>query len=437
MTVALMAALVALAGSWMTRPLWRARLSDRQRRRAANVAAFRQRQAEIARDLEAGLLDAPTADALKTELEARLLHDAGEQDAPVAEGRRNFMLSALVTGFVAVAAGAGYFAAGSWQTEVQIASGAPPPRQGLPPNIDEMVAKLAAKMEQDPGDAKGWSMLGRSYFVLERYADAAKAYGKANELTGNQEPDLLVNEGEAMGLARDRDLVGRPQQLFEAALAIAPDHSKALWYAALAAQQAGDNAKALARFQELSKQELPPEIRQLLDERLVALGGTPATASVASPGMPGPPANPAGPANGAGTSNADGTSTSSGTTTPAPPAADVVLRVAITVKPDLAAKVPPDATLFVFAKAASGPPMPLAVYRGLASELPREVRLDDSMGMLPAMKLSMFDQWTVTARVTRSGQPQARSGDLQGSLTVGRAGLGDSALTLVVDQVVP
>ena len=81
--------------------------------------------------------------------------------------------------------------------------------------------------------------------------------------------------------------------------------------------------------------------------------------------------------------------------------------------------------------------MPLAVYRGRASALPTEVRLDDSMAMTPAMKLSMFDRWTVTARVSRAGQAQAVSGDLQGSLTVGRADLGDSALALVLDQVVP
>ncbi len=111
--------------------------------------------------------------------------------------------------------------------------------------------------------------------------------------------------------------------------------------------------------------------------------------------------------------------------------------LSVNLDPNLKDLVPPDATLFVFAKAKSGPPMPLAVYRGKASELPREVRLDDSMAMSPAAKLSQFDEWTVTARVSRAGQPQAVSGDLQGSLTAARADLGKSALVLTIDQVVP
>jgi cytochrome c-type biogenesis protein CcmH len=114
-----------------------------------------------------------------------------------------------------------------------------------------------------------------------------------------------------------------------------------------------------------------------------------------------------------------------------------VIRLAVSLRPELQGQAPGDATLFVFAKAASGPPMPLAVYRGRASELPREVRLDDSMAMMPALKLSGFEQWTVTARVTRAGGVQAMSGDLQGSLTVARKDLGDAALSLVIDQVVP
>ncbi|HKY92379.1 MAG TPA: c-type cytochrome biogenesis protein CcmI [Nevskiaceae bacterium] len=417
MTLALMALVVLLAAAWLTRPLWRATLDERQRRRAANVAAFRQRQAELARDEEAGLFDAATAASLKAELETRLLRDAETPDVAVSGGRRSVLLAGLVTIVIGGAAGVGYFLGDTWPVQLQIAGGAPTPAPGAPGSVEEMVARLAERMEEQPDDPQGWAMLGRSYFVLQRYADAATAYSRANALTGSQEPDLLVNEGEALAMARDRDLVGRPQQLFDAALAIAPAHTKGLWYAGLAAQQAGQSDVARSRWAALSRQELPPEVRALLDERLGALGSAP-VASGAAPDA------------GAATVQAD--------TPPAASAPDApAIRVAVRVKPELVAQVPSDATLFVFAKAASGPPMPLAVYRGRASELPREVRLDDSMAMTPAMKLSSFDRWTVTARVSRGGQAQAMSGDLQGSLTVGRADLGDSALALVLDQVVP
>lgn len=421
--------LLALAGGiWLTRPLWRLRIDAGQRRRAANVAAYRQRLAEIEVDLAAGVVDAETATGLRTELDARLLREAeaqSEGDPRLAAGRP--LMAGLVMLFVLVLALLGYAGEGTWQAQQQIAEGGPAPAAaGMPGSVEEMVGRLREKLAQDPADVEGWAMLGRSEFVLQRYEESAKAYAKANELTGSREPDLLVNEGEALALARERDLLGRPQQLFDAALALSPEHSKGLWYAGLAAEQAGDYPAALRRWTALSGQELPDELRPVLAERLklaAEKSGTVVPEPARPPAAPDTAVAQSGVANGA--------------------AADqqgdpgVAIELAVRVQPELAARVEGDATLFVFAKAASGPPMPLAVYRGKARELPRQVRLDDSMGMMPALKLSQFDRWTVTARVTRSGGVQAASGDLQGSLTVARADLGKAAMVLTIDQVVP
>lgn len=114
-----------------------------------------------------------------------------------------------------------------------------------------------------------------------------------------------------------------------------------------------------------------------------------------------------------------------------------MLKLAVSLAPELAERLDPQATLFVFARAAEGPPMPLAVYRGKAGELPLAVQLDDSMAMMPTAKLSQFERWIVTARVSRAGQVQALSGDLQGTLTVARDQLGDAAMALVINEVVP
>ena len=175
----------------------------------------------------------------------------------------------------------------------------------------------------------------------------------------------------------------------------------------MAAAQSGDAATAKARWVELSKQDLPPDLRAVLDERLGELGAAPQALADAAPA-------------------------STEASSPGP-----VLVVSVDVAPGLKERVPADATLFVFAKAQEGPPMPLAVFRGRAGELPREIRLDDSMAMSPAAKLSQFDRWIVTARISRAGQAKAVSGDLQGSLTAARADLGKSALVLTIDEVVP
>ena len=435
MTLVLMALLALAAGIWLTRPLWRGQVQAGQRRRAANVAAYRQRLAEIEADLGAGLLDAETATGLRAELDTRLVDDAGTRDeGPTGSQSRRPVLVALLGVFVLILAAAGYVRDGSWKVQQQIASGA-----GASPaastaaadagSVEEMVGKLRTRLEQEPADVNGWALLGRSEFMLQRYVESARAYGKANELTASQEPDLLVNEGEALALSRDRDLIGKPQQLFDAALALSPEHAKALWYSGLAAEQANDYGTALLRWSALARQTIPDELRPILAERLQTAAqqtGQPVPQMSAAP-VPSAPAatvaeapvkspDPAGAAEAAGA---------------------VVIEVDVRLKPELQAQAASDATLFVFAKAASGPPMPLAVYRGKASELPRRVRLDDSMGMMPALKLSQFDRWTVTARLTRSGGVQAQSGDLQGSLTLGQSELGKGAMVLNVDEVVP
>lgn len=403
MILALMLLLALGAGLWMTRPLWRASIDGGQRRRAANVAAYRQRLKELEADSAAGLVDAETLSGLRAELDARLLLDAGAQELSTAATGRKALLSLGVGALVLAFAVGGYVREGSWKIQQQIAT-APADALQPPGSVEEMVAALARRLEQTPDDTEGWALLGRSTFALGRYAESAQAYARANALSGNQEPLLLVNQGEALALAQDRNLAGQPQQLFDAALAIDPGHAKALWYAGLAAEQQGDASRARALWTALSKQDLPDELRVLLDERMGVVAAAAASAPAAA---------------------AD-------TAVPAP-----VLRIAVRLSPELKSLAATDATLFVFAKAASGPAMPLAVYRGKASELPREVRLDDSMSMMPAMKLSAFDTWTVTARVSRAGQAQAVSGDLQGSLTVARKDLGDAALELVLDQVVP
>lgn len=425
MAFALMALLALAGGLWLTRPLWKRRIDAGQRRRAANVAAYRQRLGEIETDQAAGLLDVETAGGLREELDTRLLRDAEPADAEAVATSRHLLLAVGLSLIVLAIAAAGYGRAGSWKIQQEVASGKADPSVGGPPgSVEDMVAKLQQKLEKDPSDAEGWAMLGRSQFVLQRYAESARAYGKANELTQQQEPDLLVNEGEALALSRDRDLLGRPQQLFGAALALAPDHAKALWYDGLAAEQGSKYAVALQRWTALSKMEIPDELRPILADRLRVAAertGSPVPVIAARTAPAPAPASSA--------------------PTPAAPvasgAAGITIQVSVKVKPELAGQIIPDATLFVFAKAASGPPMPLAVYRGKASELPREVTLDDSMGMMPALKLSQFERWTVTARLSRAGGVQATSGDLQGSLTVARGDLGKGAMALTIDQVVP
>ena len=101
----------------------------------------------------------------------------------------------------------------------------------------------------------------------------------------------------------------------------------------------------------------------------------------------------------------------------------------------MAGKAAPDDTVFILARAAQGPNMPLAVLRKQVKDLPVKFTLDDSMAMQPQLKLSGFDQVVVVARVSRSGTPAAQPGDLQG--LSGAVKPGTRGLNIVIDSAVP
>ncbi len=174
----------------------------------------------------------------------------------------------------------------------------------------------------------------------------------------------------------------------------------------MAAAQAGDTAKARQRWTALLQQpDLPPQMRDALQAHLQEMGGAPPAVAAASPSGP----------------VAEG-----GTT----------LQLHVSLAPEVAGKVPPGAVLFVFAKAESGPPMPLAVQRLPGQTLPADLRLDDSMAMAPTLRLSAFDRYVVTARLSAGGGAQAGSGDVEGTLHAAKSDAG-KVLQLKIDRVVP
>lgn len=118
-----------------------------------------------------------------------------------------------------------------------------------------------------------------------------------------------------------------------------------------------------------------------------------------------------------------------------PEVAQAGLRGTVSLAPQLIAKASPDDTVFVFARAAEGPPLPLAVARTRVRDLPFSFRLDDTMAMTPTMKLSAFSRVVVGARVSKSGSATPQPGDLQGASTPVANDAGE--VSVVIDRVVP
>jgi cytochrome c-type biogenesis protein CcmH len=139
-----------------------------------------------------------------------------------------------------------------------------------PASLELMVSRLAARLRRDPDDAAGWAMLARSYAVLERPDDAAAAYHRAL-LLHPRDADLLADYADAVASAKQGDLSGVPQANIDAALAIDPDHPKALALAASAAVDRRDYAAAIrywTRLRDVSggETELARQAQKNIDE---------------------------------------------------------------------------------------------------------------------------------------------------------------------------
>lgn len=90
------------------------------------------------------------------------------------------------------------------------------------------------------------------------------------------------------------------------------------------------------------------------------------------------------------------------------------VKLSVSLAPALQDKLNPEYTLFVYARAAKGPRMPLAIVRHKAGELPLETQLDASMAMMPQMSLTKFQHVIFMARISASGNAMTRPGDLLG-----------------------
>lgn len=250
------AVLVAVTLLLLLPPLLRRRAPGVEASRAAiNAGIYRDELAELESDFADGSLTRSDYDESRRELQRRLLEDAGggaESGALTQPARRSALLIGLA---LPIAAGLIYFMLGNMP--------ALSPQNAQPPKItareiEDMVARLAARMEQNPdSDPKGWVMLARSYKAMGRYEEAARAFGKIEKQV-SEDPHLLSEYAEALALSTGGSLRGRPSELLLQALKLDPDFPDALVLAGTAAYERDDFVAAVGYWERLLKQ-LPPD----------------------------------------------------------------------------------------------------------------------------------------------------------------------------------
>jgi cytochrome c-type biogenesis protein CcmH len=265
--------------------------------------------------------------------------------------------------------------------------------------------------------------------TMQRYDDASAAYAHAAALI-KDDAGLLADYADALGMQQGRRIDGKALQMVEQALKIDPGHWKALAMAGSAAFERKDYRKAVAYWERLQS-AVPPDsefARSVASNLQEAreLGGIKATTKAGTPQPSVIASKPAAATKSAPTPATVPTATA---------AAGASVRGSVSLAGALAAKAAPSDTVFIFARAAEGPRMPLAILRLQVKDLPTTFTLDDSQAMTPAMKLSNFPEVVVGARVSKSANAVPQSGDLQGFSQKMKAG--GAPVKIVIDQVVP
>ena len=275
----------------------------------------------------------------------------------------------------------------------------PEPLHPDTPDMNEMVTALANRLSENPDDLPGWRMLGRTYMQLGNPAGAAGAFEKVMELESGENGQTMADLGEALFFANGQALTGRAGQLFENAVAIAPNNQKALFYSGMAAVERGDNLLAADRWEALLATSPPPNVADILRQRIGELRGS-------EPEVPVPV-----------------------------PASSAPLTAQVALGPAAAAAGLPDAIVFVIVRDPAQPAPPIAALRRNLQDLPAEIEIRDSDAMIAGRVPSAFQQLEVVARVSLSGQPMEQSGDWFGSALVDTTAA--KTVDIVIDQQVP
>ena len=375
--------LILIAFLLILPPLWRKQTVQEADLDQRNITIAQHRLAELKENRLSGGLSQEQYEEQLADLEQALSDDLEiKSHVTAAQSQGRWVIYVLALG-IPLLAGSLYFTLGNYQAISHSAEMSVDPEALKLAEINKMVGGLAEKMKANPDDAKGWLMLGRSYKALDQFPKAVDAFANAYRLLGDQ-AEVMLLYADAIAYANDKNLAGKPTELVFKALALEPDNMNALWLGGMAKAQQGDPATAIKLWKKLETL-LPPnsESLQEIQDLLAKIESTDAINRVS--------------------------------TQPTDVAA-VALVVQVSLAPELHKSTSPGDTVFVYAQALSGPKMPLAIVRKQVSDLPLSVSLNDTMAMMPTMKLSNFSQVKLLARISKSGNAMSQPGDLIGSI---------------------
>ncbi len=408
------AILVLIALAFVLPALLRKRNNFQGGQREQNIFIANEQLEDLEERFEKGEIESEDYQSARDELEQSLFSDIEDSDNDVLDdsGSKSSLLTAVFIALLIPAIAVSvYLKVGNLvftttldsRIAAKQASDKLVPRNADgTPDIETMIVGLQKKMEEDPENFTGWAMLGRSYMVLKKYPEAVKAYERALKLKPKS-INVLLAVADSLAMANNGEITGRPITLINQALEIEPNNLTALWLGGMAARQQNDHVLAVTRWKKVLALASDPtereEVRSLITEAMSQL--TPEQKSKIK--------------------------------APEEVAATPGVTVTVSLSKEFKAQTKPTDLVFIYAKAMSGPPMPLAAVRKQVKDLPLEIELNDTMAMMPSLKLSSFNEVIVGARISKSGRPIAQNGDLFSEKSSVKAG---DKVSLEIDSIV-
>ena len=423
------ATLVVVALLLLLRPWWRSgrRVVSADFLPALNTAIHRDRLAELERDHSNGTLSAADLAEAREELQRQLLDDTAAAEVPTVDvvSRRSGIALVIVLPLLAVAL---YSVIGTPAAVLPQAAQA----QRATADMEQLAAKLAQKMEQNPDNPEGWVMLARAYKSMGRWDDAERAYTRIG-------PDLersaeLLAEVAELLVQKNNGFDARSRDLVQKALRLEPDNMLALFLAGGESFAAGRYRAATDYWGRLLPRLEPGSEDAQMVESSIAMarersgGGKKAAAGgdvLPGTAMPRDDAH----------RGVAKPGTEKGADKTAAQASGKSVGGRVELAAALKGKAGPGDVVFIFARAVDGPRMPLAALRARAADLPLDFVLDDSHAVMPGSNLSSAQQVRIEVRVSKSGQAAPGKGDLTGKSAAVKPGA--KGLRVVIDRIEP
>ncbi len=270
----------------------------------------------------------------------------------------------------------------------------------LPENIEQMILQLEERIEQSPNNIETLEVAGQVYSTLGNSVKAEAVYAKLNDLSpGN--PDYLTRLANAVILNNNDTYTREAESYIEQALAIDPLHQDAIWISALGASSRGEIENSLEQLELLltlveDEEEVRQSLLTMIRQQQALLSTNDETDQVGQ---------------------------------------GKILTIEVVLDNNLSQHVSSTDTVFVTAKAANGPPAPLAIRKLTVGNLPQIVHLSNAHSMIEGMTVDQFEDIVIQARVSKSGTAQRSSGDIV-SDSIQISGHPENVLSLTINAII-